>query len=539
MWGAHKADGRIAAKNAVKIRAALRNAIDSKRVYEGYQATQPIVTKNRAQDRARARAWVILNIRINNEALKSALLQLYAEAWATGQKVAEEEISIAQAEAKKGADLTKADDIATVDWSKWQPGDAASALLIKPPKAFQDLLTRSGKLITGLDKTGYEIIGNALADTIELGLSPRKAAKLINEAVGNPARALTIAVTESSRVMNASAMNRYKDAGLTQNQWMPVLSVTGGGQACEKCAENTGQIVNIGDSFRSGNTQPPAHPHCRCNLKPVVPNYDDMFDANGNLLPIQPNEHGVSNIMPKLPQKMYGKINRDELLKAARLNKEAFYSQSGMPLLGSQTLTAAYEVKGYNKLPQVIPTVEFNQIKKTADVTVYRGISGNQEKRSWDFADEYLTGNHYAGYGVYGNGTYSSTVLARARDYAQNGIGEGTILEMLIKDKSNFITASEIRKLRKEFETDLRVDLKALSSARFEANVAGDTLLAEKLSKEMSDLELAQNFVTDDGVFATMTDYDGIELPVSEDNEEKEFFYVILNRGKMIVKGTE
>jgi hypothetical protein len=28
-------------------------------------------------------------------------------------------------------------------------------------------------------------------------------------------------------------------------------------------------------SFNSGDTQPPAHPHCRCNLRPVIPDYEN------------------------------------------------------------------------------------------------------------------------------------------------------------------------------------------------------------------------------------------------------------------------
>jgi hypothetical protein len=113
-------------------------------------------------------------------------------------------------------------DVSSINWDTWQPGDAASAMLLDPPKAFQNLVERSGNLITGLDKTGYELIGTTLADAIRTGTPPGKAAKLIEDAVGSPARALTIAVTENSRVMNAAAIQRYKDAGIQQVKWMAV-----------------------------------------------------------------------------------------------------------------------------------------------------------------------------------------------------------------------------------------------------------------------------------------------------------------------------
>ena len=281
MWGAHEVDGRISAKNAVKIRAALRLSIDAKEVYENYLATSPAVSDNATQDRARARAWAFLNLRLNNEALRAAIYRLYAEAWVTGEAAAEEAIY-------EEEELAKAGEIGTIDWSKWQPGDKATAMLLSPPRAFQELVERSGSLIRGLDRTGYEVIGTALADSIRAGYSPKRAAKLIQDAVGSPARALTIAVTESSRVMNSAALARYKDAGITSVKWMAVLSVGGGSVACEKCAENDGQIVQLGQSFNTGVSQPPQHPHCRCNLRPVVPDYADM-----------PNEHGVIDIAPK------------------------------------------------------------------------------------------------------------------------------------------------------------------------------------------------------------------------------------------------
>ena len=179
MWGAHEVDGRIAAKNAVKIRAALRQSVDARQVYDQYQSTQPAVSDNPVQDRARARAWALLNIRLNNESLRAAILRLYAEAWVTGEAAANEAIG-------EEEELAKALDSA-IDWSKWNPGDAASALLLDPPKAFQDLVESTGSLIRGLDRTGYELIGTALADSIRAGYAPKRAAKLIQDAVGSPA----------------------------------------------------------------------------------------------------------------------------------------------------------------------------------------------------------------------------------------------------------------------------------------------------------------------------------------------------------------
>ena len=51
--GPLEADGRMAAKNAVKIRAALKQVADFDKLFDQYQDTHPVTTSNRTQDRAR------------------------------------------------------------------------------------------------------------------------------------------------------------------------------------------------------------------------------------------------------------------------------------------------------------------------------------------------------------------------------------------------------------------------------------------------------------------------------------------------------
>jgi SPP1 gp7 family putative phage head morphogenesis protein len=277
-WSAHEADGRIAARNAVVIRAALRQSIDARKVFESYLKTSPHASGNLTQDRARARAWALLNLRFDNAPLLQALTKLWAEAWVTGYASAEEALK-QKLEALKDAQ-------ATIDWSTWYPGDEAAALLLRKPKAFQAILDGAGVEIKGMDRTGIDRIGTALADSIELGLSPTRAAKLINEAVANPARALTIAITEGSRVMNSAAIQRYKEARVDKMRWSTVLTVAGGSVACELCQPNNGQVVVVGQGiFPSGHSQPPAHPHCRCYLAPDFTDY------------IETNEHGVTDVV--------------------------------------------------------------------------------------------------------------------------------------------------------------------------------------------------------------------------------------------------
>ena len=139
-----EADARLAARNSVKIRAAIAQSFNAKRVYEQYLTTQPAVSNKPAQDRARARAWVMLNVRVNMEPLKEVMLRVWAEGYVTGDALAEEQVSM-------GRVALKADDGSYVDWANWRPGDQASALLLRPPRAFQQLLQMQLLLIHSCD----------------------------------------------------------------------------------------------------------------------------------------------------------------------------------------------------------------------------------------------------------------------------------------------------------------------------------------------------------------------------------------------------
>ena len=259
MWGAHKADGRIAARNSVKVRAAIRQSIDARDIFEEYSRSQPHSSGDITQDRARARAWAMLNVQINLEPITAVITKLYADGYLLGEAAAQE--AVAQARRKADKSLTKAD--ASVDWSSWTPGNKATALLLRPRGAFKRLLDGAGIVSKAIAKAGYDKIGTALADAIASGASPTQAAKLITEKIGDPARALTIAITEQNRAMSVAALNFYKEAEVEQVEWNAV-------QPCDICAPNDGQVVNLGQAFDSGDTEPPAHPNCRCALLPVI-----------------------------------------------------------------------------------------------------------------------------------------------------------------------------------------------------------------------------------------------------------------------------
>lgn len=72
-----------------------------------------------------------------------------------------------------------------------------------------------------------------------------------------------IARTEVAASSNFGAVQGYLQAGITEHQWIVVDPKD------EDCLDNDGVITKIGDSFPSGDNEPPIHPNCQCTTVPI------------------------------------------------------------------------------------------------------------------------------------------------------------------------------------------------------------------------------------------------------------------------------
>ena len=345
-----EADARLAAKNALLIRAALRQSFDSQRAFEGYKNTSPDENLTLPQQRIRARAWAILNIRPNLEPLRQVLYKL----WADGYVLGDLQARVSIADAKR---LQKAETASVVDWSTWKPGDKASAVLLNPPRAFQRLLANAGITLKGFSDTTLTDIGNAVGEAIELGLDAKTSAKNIMNHVANPARALSIAITEQNRAISTATSNRYLEAGLEKMEWLVF-------QPCDICAQNANQVVSIGAPFPSGDTQPPAHPHCRCALAPVIAGFDDPGLTGGNIITPEPSSDTTYRMQHQAP-------GRDGGIPATNI-------EEGMADATDPKLQMAIYGTGDDISDRETFAV-LNQIQNDPDamVTVYRAVPGD------------------------------------------------------------------------------------------------------------------------------------------------------------------
>ena len=286
--GARQASARIAAKSAVKIRAALAGSIDARRVYTQYMDTQPPITANKAQDRARARAWAMNNVKLDLEAYKKALRTHYAAMYVLGQREALENMATA-AKAQKGPVATVNskpktnaqgmpifDPNFSINWDAWTPGNETAAALLDEPGGLKKLLGDIDIQARGIADYSHDLLGTALADGIARGDTPVTIANDIRDSLSAPERALTIAITEGQRAKISANLDSYQANNVEQIEW----TVNDPDDA--DCLDNEGEIVNMGDQFPSGDTQPPVHPNCQCDVIPVMPDLSGTPDYTDN-----------------------------------------------------------------------------------------------------------------------------------------------------------------------------------------------------------------------------------------------------------------
>lgn len=129
--------------------------------------------------------------------------------------------------------------------------------------------------LVGEDKYGTFVAGTGqiIADWIA-----REGATVgeLNEALRqmySPSRASVIAATETTRAFASGQMQVYQAEGIERWQW----STNRDDLVCPVCAPLNNKVVPIGKPFAVDQeqgeiTQPPAHPNCRCWVKPVVSN---------------------------------------------------------------------------------------------------------------------------------------------------------------------------------------------------------------------------------------------------------------------------
>lgn len=177
---------------------------------------------------------------------------------------------------------------------------------------------------------------------------------------------------------------------------------------------------------------------------------------------------------------------------------------------GDVTLSELLKEQGFDGKPRVVTSAEMDALIKNGWSESFRGVTDTK------FTNQFRDGDLYAGYGVYGNGTYSAyggdKALSTARKYA--GV-DGGVMRMALNPNAKVIDFEDLSKM---YDDDWYDDI----SARI-GKAAGE-------AKKRLQAELNMNIAMDKS--GVLNGYDAIRVP----NEQ---YYVILNRTSVAVQNVD
>lgn len=255
---------RLAARNAKMIRDAIKDSFSTDAVVDDFVAMNfQTLTPDQA------RTWTRTNVRTNDDAISAALRRIYLEGYALGEDVAMS--VIAKAKINKAPTLAELKRATNINWAVWRAGNKPAALLVRRPRALSTLLDNRGVTIQGINGTTLDRLGTILARALSKGWAPTKIKDEIADLIDSDSdRALTIAQTETSRAVTAASRQLYEESGVELVEWLVAAP-------CELCQENADvSPIRIGETFPSGDTEPPAHPNCVCDIAPYVVDTRDI-----------------------------------------------------------------------------------------------------------------------------------------------------------------------------------------------------------------------------------------------------------------------
>jgi hypothetical protein len=254
---------RLAARRAALIRQALRQSVNISQVQEDWASAQPNAESMTTEQ---ARQWARTNVRLDSEPLMNAFRTLYLESYLLGEDIAMN--SIAKAKINKAPTKQQLQRAVGINWDNWKAGNRAAALLVNKPRGLSTLLDNRGVTIQGINRTTLDRIGTRLATALAQGLPPSEVD--LSDFFDDSERALAIAQTEMSRAVATASRQLYEESGVELVEWIVA-------DPCDLCQENADvSPIRMDETFPSGDTEPPAHPNCVCDISPYVVDTRDI-----------------------------------------------------------------------------------------------------------------------------------------------------------------------------------------------------------------------------------------------------------------------
>ena len=126
-------------------------------------------------------------------------------------------------------------------------------------KTVERLLSDAKLTIKDINATTLTRISDALTIGMHQGQTRKDLYDAVNSIVNDPARAMMITITETSRAYNAGLSDTFAAAGVEQFNWIAYAT------ACPECED-----MESNNPYDVGSDEPPLHPNCECDMEPIV-----------------------------------------------------------------------------------------------------------------------------------------------------------------------------------------------------------------------------------------------------------------------------
>jgi len=352
-------------------------------------------------------------------------------------------------------------------------------------------------------------------------------------------RATTIARTETMHALHAGKMAQWdamQRQGLISQDLVLEWIVTPDERLCQICMPAHGEQVKAGDIFSTGVPRPPAHPMCRCDVRQVRSGPARSRTQVPSQVPgSAPSRQGFlasQMVMPPAPGTRPGVNGLDDYLTkhksivAARDARNAKRKAAGTVVRGEDDFMRELQaMQGFSEKPKLVSKADLDGMLARGELSdeVFRGLPGK------DFTDAYMTGEHFAGQGIYGSGTYTTTASRTAIAYSDADL---TVMRMGLPKSAAIINHQDLMQLKHRL-------LSWIEDMRLE-----DLIDLFPTGKERTELRNALLYLQDEGRLATVLGYDGIRVnvshaglvPLGAPGTLAEDYIVVLNRSKMLVQ---
>jgi HK97 family phage portal protein len=383
-------------------------------------------------------------------------------------------------------------------------------------EAFDFAQQYSYQLIRGLNATTRQQVQRAVSAWVESDQPLTELQRSLNAIFNNPERARVIAQTESARVYNKGAQQRWLDVGVKRAIWITVRDE----RVCPVCEPRDGSVGIIGEGW-NGRDQP-AHPRCRCFSRPDISSVGEEVKPGEGQTPL---EQGYDETSIEIERPEVEEINVEELAaqiaatyRPSSLRGVSEYSVSRQPVVlpsvtGEDTILRQMfdENPEASSTPAVVTRGQLDALISGRGWTeVYRGVT------SEDHAEQYRTGDVYGSRGAFGNGTYVAAVsggrtvddvIRSVTPYAGSG---GAIIRMAVNPNARVISLNELRVLYRQRVLEIQ----------YRAQGA-DPGLQRRAANEIQ-------VISDLGRLALAEGYDAIKVDYTNE-------YIILNRTAVAV----